>query len=239
MNLERFQRSYPWRVGLPLVAVFLSASMVVAGQHERSVFVLTSTKNASSNAVVVFTLDTEGTPSLSLTGTLPTGGKGGASTNAGILQFGDDLGAVANYGSNSVSQLIRSGDFIAIGKTINLAPDRGNPSSFALTKELFVGVGANCAEPHAWPAGTLDGTIVPLSDPSAAQIAVGENWAAVTLASGSVLQLPLTQDDGVLNGTSATVTLPSDANSVPLGASFWGNILGFTPAHRPDTALSL
>ena len=235
MNLERFQRSYPWRVGLTLVAVFLSASMVVAGQHERSVFVLTSTNNASSNAVVVFTLDTEGTPSLSLTGTLPTGGKGGASTNAGILQFGDDLGAVANYGSNSVSQLIRSGDFIAIGKTINLAPDCGKPDSVALTKEHLFVVGTNCAETHAWPAGTLDGTIVPLSDPSAAQIAVGENWAAVTLASGSVLQLPLTQDDGVLNGTSATVTLPSDANSVPPVASFWGNILGFTPAHSPDS----
>ena len=235
MNLERFQRSYLWRVGLTLAAVFLSASLVVAGQHGRSVFVLTSTNNASSNAVVVFTLDTEGTPSLSLTGTLPTGGKGGASTNAGILQFSDDLGAVANYGSNSVSQLIRSGDFIAIGKTINLAPDCVKPDSVALTKEHLFVVGTNCAETHAWPSGTLDGTIVPLSDPSAAQIAVGENWAAVTLASGSVLQLPLTEDDGVLNGTSATVTLPSDANSVPLGASFWGNILGFTPAHSPDS----
>ena len=235
MNLERLQSSYLWRVGLTLGAVFLSTSLAVAGQHEHSVFVLTSTNNASGNAVVVFTLDTEGTPSLSLAGTLPTGGKGGASTNAGILQFGDDLGAVANYGSNSVSQLIRSGDFIVIGKTINLAPDCVKPDSVALTKEHLFVVGTNCAETHAWPAGTLDGSIVPLSDPSAAQIAVGENWAAVTLASGSVLQLPLTEDDGVLNGTSATVTLPNDANSVPLGAAFWGNILGFTPAHSPDS----
>jgi hypothetical protein len=130
----------------------------------------------------VFTLDTEGTPSLSLAGTLPTGGKGGASTNAGILQFGDDLGAVANYGSNSVSQLIRYGDFITIRKTINLAPDCVKRDSVALTKEHLFVVGTNCAETHAWPAGTLDGVVVPLSDPSAAQIAVGENWAAVTLA---------------------------------------------------------
>jgi hypothetical protein len=59
---------------------------------------------------------------------------------------------------------------------------------------------------------------------------VGKDWAAVTLKSGSVLQLPLT-GAGALNGTSATVTLPSDANNTPLGAAFWGDILGFTPAH--------
>jgi hypothetical protein len=235
MNFERFQKSYPWRVGVTLAAVFLSASLAFAGHQERSVFVLTSTNNASGNAVVVFELDTEGTPSLTLAGTLPTGGKGGASTNAGILQFKDDLGAIANYGSNSVSQLVRYDDFIEIGRTINLAPDCVKPDSVALTKEHLLVVGTNCAESRAWPSGNVDGTVVSLSDPSAAQIAVGKDWAAVTLTSGSVLQLPLTEDGGALNGTSVTVTLPSNANSVPLGAAFWGNILGFTPAHSPDS----
>ena len=235
MNFERFQKSYLWRAGVMLAATFLTTALAVAGQEERSVFVLTSTNNPSGNAVVVFKLDTEGTPSLSLAGTLPTGGKGGASTNAGILQFKDDLGAVANYGSNSVSQLVRYDDFISIGRTINLAPDCVKPDSVALTKEHLFVVGTNCAESHAWPSGNVDGTVVSLSDPSAAQIAVSKNWAAVTLTSGSVLQLPLTQDEGALSGTSATVTLPSNANSVPLGAAFWGNILGFTPAHSPDS----
>jgi hypothetical protein len=31
------------------------------------------------------------------------------------------------------------------------------------------------------------------------------------------------------------VNLPSNANNTPLGAAFWGNILGFTPAHSPDS----
>ena len=48
--------------------------------------------------------------------------EGGASTNAGILQFKDDRGAVANYGSNSVSQLVRHDDAISVGGVINLAP---------------------------------------------------------------------------------------------------------------------
>lgn len=63
---------------------------------------------------------------------------------------------------------------------------------------------------------------------------MGKSWAAVTLKSGSVLQLPLTEG-GTLNGTDATVILPSVANNTPLGAAFWGDILGFNPAHSPDS----
>jgi hypothetical protein len=55
------------------------------------------------------------------------------------------------------------------------------------------------------------------------------------MTSGSVLQLPLTEDDGALSGVSENVALPEDANNTPLGAAFWGNILGFTPAHSPDS----
>jgi hypothetical protein len=42
--------------------------------------------------------------------------------------------------------------------------------------------------------------------------------------------LPLTRQ-GALSGTYTPVTLQSDADSVPLGEAFWGDILGFTPAH--------
>ena len=181
------------RAGGMLAAVFLATALAVAGEDGRGVFVLTSTNSASGNNVVVFKLDTGGTPSLSLVDMLPTGGNGGASTNAGILQFKDDLGAVANYGSNSVTQLVRYDDFIAIGPTIKLAPGCVKPDSVALTKEHLFVVGTNCAESHAWPSGTVDGAVVSLADPSAAQIAVGKSWAAVTLTSGSVLQLPLTR----------------------------------------------
>jgi hypothetical protein len=234
MSFQRPLKFYLWPVGVMQAAIFLTSVLAVAGPQERSLFVVTSTNNASSNDVVVFKLDTTGTPSLSLVDTLPTGGKGGAGTNAGALQFNGDLGAVANYGSNNVSQLVRYDSFIAIGRTINLAPDCAKPDSVALAaKHLFV-TGANCAESHVWPSGHVDGTVVSLSDPSAAQIAVGKHWAAVTLTSGSVLQLPL-DDDGALTGTSATVTLPSNANNTPLGAAFWGNILGFTPAHSLDS----
>jgi len=235
MNFQRHQKSGLWRSGFTLAALSLTSVLAVAGQKEHSALVITSTNDSSGNAVVVFKLDTAGTPSLTLAETLPTGGKGGASTNAGILQFKGALGAVANYGSNTVSELVRYDNSIAIGKTVNLAPDCVNPDSLALTQDHLFVVGADCAESHAWPSGFVDGPVVSLSDPSAAQIAVGKSWAAVTMSSGSLLQLPLTQDDGALSGASTAIALPSDADMVPLGAAFWGNVLGFTPAHSPDS----
>jgi hypothetical protein len=222
------------RAGGLLAAVFLTTALAVAGEDGRDIFVLTSTNNSSDNEVVVFKLNTAGTPSRSWADTLPTGGKGGAGTNAGALQFKDDLGAVANYGSNTVSQLVRYGSFIGIGPTIKLSPNCVKPDSVALTEEQLFVVGTNCAESHAWPSGIVDGAVVNLSDPSAAQIAVGKSWAAVTQTDGFVVQLPLTPQ-GVLSGASYSVTLPSDADNTPLGAAFWGDILGFTPAHSPDS----
>ncbi len=217
-----------------LAATLLASMMAMAEARDRAVLVLTSTNNPTANDVVVFRLDTARAPSLSQVAMLPTHGKGGAAGNAGILQFKGDLGAVGNFGSNSVSRIVRRDDDIDIEGTIALAPSCVRPDSVALTEgHLFV-VGANCAESHAWPAGAVDGPVVGLSDPSAAQIAVGRDWAAVTLTSGSLLQLPLRRD-GSLSGSSAAVTLPSNANNTPLGAAFWKDILGFTPAHSPDS----
>ena len=87
---------------------------------------------------------------------------------------------------------------------------------------------------HRWPSGIDDGAVVHLTDPSAAQIAVGKTWAAVTEKSGSVLQLPLTYGQA-LSGTAVAVILPDTANNTPLGAAFWGDILGFDPAHSADS----
>jgi hypothetical protein len=235
MNLHGLKNSGLWRSGFTLAAVLLTGALAASAQQERSTLVITSTNNPSGNSVVVFKLNTAGTPSLSMTENLTTGGKGGASTNAGIVQFQGELGAVANYGSNTVNQLVRYDNSIAIGKTIHLAPDCVNPDSVALSDDHLFVVGSTCAESHAWPSGSVDGSVVTLTDTSAAQIAVGHTWAAVTMTSGSVLQLPLTHEDGGLNGSSNLITLPDDANMVPLGEAFWGNTLGFNPAHSPDS----
>jgi hypothetical protein len=220
--------------GSLLAATLLAAIAAVAGERERGVLVLTSTNDPAGNSVVVFRLGDGATPSLSYQNSLPTGGRGGASNNAGILQFNHEGGAVANFGSNSVTALVRDNDSVRVGHTIKLAPGCLKPDSVALTHDHLFVVGTNCAESHAWPSGFLVGPPVHLSDASAAQIAVGSTWSAVTLASGSVLQLPLTRD-GELSGALIPITLPASANNTPLGEAFWGNVLGFTPAHSADS----
>jgi len=234
MNRYRSQRLNSYGIQGLLAATLLAATVAVAGDREHSALVLTSTNDPGANAVVVFKLDTAGTPSLSYLDSLPTGGKGGASGNAGILQFRHDRGAVANFGSNSVTELIREDDSISVGGTIKQAPGCVQADSVALTEDHLFVLGANCAESHAWPSGNPDGAVVHLADPSGAQIAVGAQWSAVTLKSGSVLQLLLTRD-GALNGASASIALPSSANNTPLGEAFWQDRLGFTPAHSPDS----
>jgi hypothetical protein len=234
MSSRKLNKSLLRHAAGVLAAALLAAGAAVADEPERGMFVLTSTNNPTANEVVVFKLDTAESPALSLVDMLPTQGKGGAGGNAGILQFKDDLGAVGNYGSNSVSRIVRRHDFIGIEGTIGLSPNCVKPDSVALTRDHLFVVGANCAESHAWPSGHMDGAVVALTDPSAAQIAVGKDWAAVTMTSGSLLQLPL-RWDGALSGSSAAVALPSTADNTPLGAAFWDDVLGFTPAHSPDS----
>ena len=233
MSSRKPNKSHVRHAAGVLAATLLAAGAAIAGEPDRAVFVVTSTNDPNANAIAVFRLDTAGTPSLAVVDMLPTQGKGGAGGDAGILQIKDDLGAVGNYGSNSVSRIVRRDDFIRIEGTIGMAPNCVKPDSVALTRDHLFVVGANCAESHAWPSGGVDGS-VGLTDPSAAQIAVGKDWAAVTMTSGSLLQLPLARN-GALDGTSAAVTLPSTANNTPLGAAFWDDVLGFTPAHSPDS----
>ena len=224
----------PRRTGIVAAALALGAvSMAMSQEH--STLILTSTNDPASNAVVVFRLNTHGTPSLTASQIVPTGAKGGASGNAGSLQFQGEFGAVANFGSNSVTQLMRRGDWVAPARTIQLASDCTGPDSIALKHDEMYVVGANCAESHSWPSGHLDGGVIALTDNSAGQIVAGKSWAAVTMKSGTVLQLGLSGHDGGLDGSSNAIDLPDDANNTPLGAAFWGDVLGFTPAHSPDS----
>jgi hypothetical protein len=219
--------------GSLLAVTLLTAASAMAADRDRTPLVITSTNDPGSNSVVVFKLEAGAAATLSYVDTLATGGKGGAAGNAGILQFREGRGAVANFGSNSVTQLVREDDEIRLGSTIKQPSGCTKPDSVALSKDHLFVVGATCAESHAWPSGGVDG-VVRLSDPSAAQIAVGEHWSAVTIGSGSLLQLPLAQN-GALAGAAVPVSLPADANNTPLGEAFWGDILGFTPAHSPDS----
>jgi|APMI01.1.fsa_nt_gi hypothetical protein len=226
-------------VGVLLATAFASNSAVAAQDEPaygqgRATLLVTSTNNATANSIVLFRLDTNGAPSLSYVTSLATGGAGGAGGNAGLVQFHGSHGAIANFGSNSVTQLVRQGDFVQVGRSITLAPGCAGPVSVALKREHLYVAGANCVEAHDWPSGRLDGAVVSLPNSSSAQVVAGHTWAAVTMKSGSVVQLPLNREGG-LTGASNSVALPAGANDTPLGAAFWGDLLGFNPAHSPNS----
>ena len=222
-----------FRVSAVLMLAFLALGSARAAD-QNDIFVLTSTNDPAGNQVVVFQLHAASTSSLTFVKALPTGGKGGAGGNAGALQFHDSFGAVVNFGSNNLTRLLRDENSIRTAGTVDLAPTCTQPDSVALNGAHAFVLGSNCAESHSWPGGGLEGNLVALSDSSGAQIVAGKTWAAVTLKSGSVLQLSLSEE-GALTGNSTTFTLPSNANNTPLGAAFWGDILGFNPAHSPDS----
>lgn len=222
-----------WWVGTALVAGLLGGAVADAGPAQRSILILTTSNNAAANSVEVFRLDRAGTPALAHVESLPTGGKGGAGGNGGILQFHDGEGATANYGSDTVSELRRNRDAIELGRTISLASGCTRPVSVALRHDHLYVAGANCVESHEWASGLVDGRAA-LPDASAGQVAVGASWAALTLKSGSVWQLG-TSGEGALTGQANALALPDGANDTPLGADFWNDVLGFTPAHSPES----
>ena len=74
MNPFRLKRLRSRAACCVMAATLLAATSAVAGEHDRSVLVVTSTNDPASNAVVVFKLETGATSSLSYLDRLPTGG---------------------------------------------------------------------------------------------------------------------------------------------------------------------
>lgn len=132
---SRLMRNRLGRTGALLAATVIAAAaatVTTASEHQRPVLILTSTNDPGGNKVVVFELGTQGTPSLTLNQVLSTGGTGGAGGNGGILQFRDDGGAVANFGSNTITRLGRNRDTIDLGGNIALASGCTHPDSIAV-----------------------------------------------------------------------------------------------------------
>src|SRR5258708_28458618 len=87
-----------------LAAIVLLAGAVgaVRAADDQETLVVTSS-NASSNELLVY--DTRG----ALVQTVPTLGQGGVGGNSGGIAIQDDIVAVVNFGSQSVSLLTRDG----------------------------------------------------------------------------------------------------------------------------------
>jgi hypothetical protein len=179
------------RVALSAAAVVLmcvaGGSALRADHHDRTLAV-TMTNDPVENRINVYDAETH-----ALLQTLSTQGRGGAGGNArGVKQYGGELVAAVNNGSNTVALFKRSGDTLKFDKlvTTTSAPvsvDFGNDHMYvagATTVDSFL------LHPHtvAW----LDGT------------------ASLELVGGNAPPDGSTAQVGVINRQHVLVTLKAD-----------------------------
>ena len=97
-----------------LLALAATAAFAHAGQKDSSTLAVVMTNDPTTNQIQVFDASTD-----TLLQTLSTNGAGGVAGNArGVKQRDNELVAVVNYGSNSVSLFKRNGNGLSLRQTV-------------------------------------------------------------------------------------------------------------------------
>ncbi len=199
-----------------LLALAAGAANSSADQNSSTLAVV-MTNDPTTNQILVFDAR-----SSTLLQTLSTNGKGGVSGNArGVKQLNDDLVAVVNYGSNSVSLFKRTGNALVLDRTVatSSAPvsiDFGNNHMYvagATTVDSFAMQNDNVWQDGTAPLQLVGGTTPPAG--STAQVGLlDKNTLLVTLKTDPT---PGTVDVVTLRNGAVTSATPN-AVSVPNGS---------------------
>ncbi len=218
------------RVALCSAAVVLAcaagASAVGAEHHGRTLAV-TMTNDPIENRIDVYDADTH-----ALLQTLSTHGKGGAGGNArGVKQFGGELIAAVNNGSNTVAVFRRDGDILKFDKVVSttsapVSVDFGNDHMYvagAATVDSF----ALHQNTVAWLDGTTGLELVGGGEPpngSTAQVGViDRHQVLVTLKTdpepGTVDVVRL--HDGAVSGAPPVAVSAPAGTLTPFGFSVY------------------
>jgi hypothetical protein len=205
--------------------VLLSAAGVTieaAGGHQ---VVVVTASNTTNNQLLVY--DIAGT----LIESLSTLGDGGVGQNAGGIATNNDLIAVVNFGSQSVSVFSHRDGSIELSQVI---PSVSQPVSVAFGNDHLYVLGTTTLESHriglTGVENTSDATVaLLLADGSAAQVGVVGNQLIASEKSGAVEVVQLR--DGAVFGTPVSVPLPSDVRDTPFGLVTRGSNAYVTIAH--------
>ena len=155
----------PWMV-LPVAVLLAFAVTPSDAAQSRNTLVITSSNSAAGNSLLAF--DSAG----ALVQTIPTGGLGGVSGNAGGIAAAGRLVAVVNFGSSSVSLLEVTADGIELVDVITtLSP----PVSVAFGHGHLYVLGTISVESHRLLARTIE--------------AASDGSAPLLKADGSVLSV--------------------------------------------------
>ena len=153
-----------------VLTVFVLLAVVASrpAAQSRNTLVVTSSNVASANSLLVF--DSTG----ALVQTIPTGGQGGVSGNAGGVAAAGRLVAVVNFGSQSVSLFELTNDAFVLTDTVNTI---SKPVSVAFGHGHLYVLGTTSVESHQLHGHDIeaasDGSTALLrADESAAQVGV-------------------------------------------------------------------
>lgn len=193
--------------------------------------VVTASNDAANNQLLVY--NTSG----KLLQSLPTGGKGGATGNAGGIQAKGGLVAVINFGSQSVSIFELSGSQFVLKQSI---PTLSSPLSVAFGGNHLYILGTTKVESHAtfgsYVSPSADGVVaLLLADGSAAQVGVLPQELIIAEKNNVIETVRLT--GGAATGTATLVrNIPANVNT-PFGLITRGVNAYVTIAHANEISL--
>ena len=210
-------------------AVLIAAGATSAADRHRPVIVTAS--NAVQNELLVF--DTGGV----LLESVSTLGQGGASANAGGIATANELLAVVNFGSLTVSVFSREDAGFELRQVV---PARSNPVSVAFGQDHLYVLGTTTVESHRIGQDGIedapDGVAtLQAADGSAAQVGVVGDQLLLTEKSGHIQSVRLRA--GAVTGTPLAVQLPQGASDTPFGFATRGSYAYVTVAASDAVAV--
>jgi len=219
----------PCATALALLAA--TATAIPAHARDRHFLVVTASNTPANNLLVY-------NSSNQLIQTLPTGGSGGVSGNAGGIATSRDRLAVVNFGSQNVSIFKRSDEGFRLAQVI---PTVSSPVSVAFGHGHMYVLGTTSVESHqvfefGVSAGIDGKSDLLLADGSAAQVGVLDDQLILT-EKNNVIETVNLGFDGAVHGVASLVgNIPANVNA-PFGLVTRDNEAYVTIAHANEISL--
>jgi hypothetical protein len=214
-----------------ILVPLIGAATALRADTDPSALVVTAS-NATKNQLLVY--DSGG----KLIQTIPTQGQGGVSGNAGGIEAKDNLIAVVNFGSQSVSIFQHENNNFQMKQ---LVPTVSSPVSVAFGAGHLYILGTTKIESHRMNGSDVnsspDGVVALLkADGSAAQVGIVQNQLIITEKSNMIETVNLLPDGSVSGLPTPVQNIPVNVNT-PFGLVTRGNNAYVTIAHADEISL--
>lgn len=216
---------------LQILVALIGASTAAWAASDQNALVVTAS-NTTANQLLVYN------SSGKLIQTVPTEGQGGVSGNAGGIEVQDNLVAVVNFGSQSVSLFERVNNGFQLRQTV---PAVSKPVSVAFGNGHLYILGTTKVESHwmidSHVSPAPDGmTALLLADGSAAQVGIVQDQLIIT-EKNNVIETVNLLSNGAVSGLPTLVqNIPANVNA-PFGLVTRGNDAYVTIAHADEISL--